>query len=199
MFSKLLLNSLYGKLSANPAEYRSYIIIPPDKAAALADPKSTYSFAGELGPWALASRPLEDHLRRYYNVATGASITGYVRAMLWRAIHSSKGAMYCDTDSIACRGRGAAVRLGDALGLWKHEGDFDRAGIAGKKLYIFRGAGRPRFYKTAAKGAKLTHAELWRVAAGGAVEYRAEVPTYSIHKAPHFMDRTITKTTKGTR
>lgn len=202
IFCKLMMNALYGKWAANPENYRNYIICPHEKAAELSSGKSAFSFAGELGPWLLASKPLDEYAARYYNVATGASITGFVRAMLWRAIHTCKGVLYVDTDSIAARTKGGAVSLGDALGQWKCEGLFDRAGIAGKKLYIFRGAlgqvdkDGARLYKTASKGVRLTKAELWRVAAGGHVEYEAEVPTYSIHKAPAFVQRNIIRTAK---
>lgn len=202
IFAKLLMNSLYGKWAANPANYRNYIVVPPGDGVALASEKSAFKFAGELGPWILGASPLDEWSSRYYNVATGASITGFVRAMLWRAIHASKGVLYVDTDSIAARAKGAEIILGDNLGQWKCEGYFDRAGIAGKKLYIFRGApgqrdaAGKRLYKTASKGVRLTRAELWRVAAGGSVDYRADVPTYSVHKPPGFVDRQIIRTAK---
>lgn len=210
IFAKLMMNSLYGKWAANPDNYRNYIVVPRDKAHLLDGDKCPYSFGGELGPWALGEKSLDEAAMRYYNVATGASITGFVRAMLWRAIHSSReatrkaglkyGVLYVDTDSIACEVRGSAIHLGDALGQWKCEGHFDRAGIAGKKLYVFRGrlgerdSDGKRLYKTASKGVRLTRAELWRVAAGGSVDYRAEVPTYSVHKPPAFVNRTIRRT-----
>lgn len=200
LFCKLLMNSLYGKFAANPAEYKNYMIVPMDVIAGLDE--CGWEFSGEFGPWGLAQADVEEDRQRYYNVATGASITGYVRAMLWRAICSSEGVIYCDTDSIAVRRRGDAVVLGKALGLWKHEGTFDRAGIAGKKLYIMRGAagwyvdengetlyqsgrqpdGCSRLYKTASKGAKLTHAQLWHVAKGGNVKFVPEAPTFSPKK-----------------
>ena len=183
IFAKLLSNSLYGKWASNPETYRNYITVPPMKAHLLASPKSAFEFAGELGPWVLGAKALDPAATRYYNVATGASIAGLARANLWRAMCSCEGVLYVDTDSIACERRGRAVRLGNDLGFWKHEGDFDRAGIAGKKLYIFRGANYPRTYKVASKGVRLTKAELWRVAAGGAVEYNAEAPSFSVHRA----------------
>jgi hypothetical protein len=194
LMHKLMMNSLYGKWAANPDNYKNYMITPPEHLSALGagvrikrgkGKPIEWHYGGELGCWLLAERPLDGFQKRYYNVATGASITGYVRAMLWRAIHSSKGVIYCDTDSIAVRAKGAGVIIGDNLGQWKHEGDFDRAGIAGKKLYIFRGlpgAGGLRDYKTASKGARLTDAELWKIAAGGEVNYEREVPTYSVTK-----------------
>jgi hypothetical protein len=175
--------------------------------------KKGWQFGGELGPWYLAERSLEDQAKRYYNVATGASITGFVRAMLWRAIHSSKGVLYCDTDSIAVEQPGGAVRLSSSLGDWKHEGRFDKAGIAGKKLYILRGApgwwttkegglvysrskpkGAEKLCKTASKGVRLSKEQLWRVAAGATVTYETEHPTYSVKSAPKFINRKIRRT-----
>lgn len=202
LFNKLIMNSLYGKFAANPDNYHSFMIVPPSDADAFAQGgidgiRGGWEFGGEIGPWLLAQRDLDDWQKRYYNVATGASITGFVRAMLWRGICSSKGVLYCDTDSIAVERKGAAVTLGNAIGEWKHEGDFDRAGIAGKKLYIFRGipdSKGNRAYKSASKGVRLTKAELWRVAKGGSVDYYAEVPTYSVAKTPFFTNRKIMRT-----
>lgn len=187
LFAKLLMNSLYGKFAANPENYRNYMIVPMDVIPGLGP--MGWSFAGELGPWALAEAPLDDEQKRYYNVATGASITGFVRAMLLRAIATSRGVMYCDTDSIAVRQKGSALPMGEKLGQWKFEGSFDKAGIAGKKLYIFRGipdrAGHRKF-KTASKGARLTHAQLWEVAAGGIVISSLEAPKFSASASPDF-------------
>lgn len=195
LFAKLFMNSLYGKFAANPDNYNNYILIPASRIADLAG--SGWEFGGELGDWILGEAPLADFQKRYYNVATGASITGYVRAMLWNAIQSSDGVLYCDTDSIAVRKAGAAVTLGDSLGQWKDEGEFDRAGIAGKKLYIFQGcadAQGKRTYKTASKGARLSHSELWEVASGDEITFTPEVPTFSMRKAPVFTSRRIVKT-----
>ncbi len=207
LFAKLFMNSLYGKFAANPAAYSNYMIVPMNVIAGL--PATGWKFSGEFGPWGLAEAPLEEDRQRYYNVATGASITGFVRAMLWRAICASKGVIYCDTDSITAES--ASVVYGGNLGQWKHEGNFDRCGIAGKKLYIMRGAngwyedsdgktlysptvkpaGCERLYKTASKGAKLTRSQLWHVAKGGNVEHVAEAPTFSPKKEPVFTNRKI--------
>ena len=102
--------------------------------------------------------------------------------------------LYCDTDSIACEGDVHGLDTGGALGQWKHEGDFDKAGIGGKKLYIFQGRKKgkaARKYKTASKGARLTNAELWKVAEGGEVIYRPDTPTFSVHAPPKFTSRRI--------
>lgn len=208
LFCKFFMNSLYGKFAANPSNYKNYMIVPMDVIGGLES--QGWSFSGEFGCWGLAESPLDEERQRFYNVATGASITGFVRAMLWRAICASKGVIYCDTDSIAVRDVGDGVVLGGMLGQWKHEGDFDRAGIAGKKLYIMRGAagwwedengntvhqavkpvGGERLYKTASKGAKLTRAQLWHVAKGGNVEFEPIAPTFSPKKAPVFTKRKL--------
>ena len=196
LFAKLFMNSLYGKFAANPERYSNYCVVPKENAADIDG--SGWNFAGELGPWVLAESELLEEEKRYYNVATGASITGFVRAMLFNAIHTSKGVLYCDTDSIAVERVGASITLGSKLGQWKDEGDFDKAGIGGKKLYIFQGKRLPatgeRKNKTASKGVRLTDKELWEVAAGKVVQYEPEAPTFAIRKAPVFQKRNVSKT-----
>lgn len=199
LFAKLLMNSLYGKFGANPENYAEYVILPPEEQESLLDPENDFSLSGELGPWLLGERDLNDEEMRYYNVATSASITGYVRAYLWRAICKTgrENILYCDTDSIATTDSGNGLDTGKELGKWKHEGEFDRAGIAGKKMYIFRGKKRgnkEREYKTASKGVKLTNAQLWKVAGGTPVVYEPENPSFSVHAPPRFVSRKITLT-----
>lgn len=201
LFGKLFMNSLYGKFASNPENYRNYMVVPMDVIAGLE--QEGWTFAGEMGPWALAEQVLSTEQQRYYNIATGASITGFVRAMLWRHICDSGGVLYCDTDGIAVERKGSSMILSDDLGKWKHEGDFDRAGIAGKKLYIFRDAehkaryscmlhpGEKCMYKHASKGARLTHQQLWMVARGVTVEYVPDVPTFSPTRAPVFTKRKL--------
>lgn len=184
---KLTMNSLYGKFAANPENYKNYMIVEP--RAMYAYQSQGWQHGGMLGDWALAQCDLTDEQSHYYNVATGASITGYVRAMLWRAICGSERVLYCDTDSLAIAGY-ADIDEGKKLGQWKHEGDFDRAGIAGKKLYIFRGIdGTPDKY--ASKGVRLTTAELWRVARGETVRYQSEAPTFSVRMPPRQIARNV--------
>lgn len=180
LFAKLFMNSLYGKFAANPRNYKNYMVIPPEVTPGLKN--LGWRASGEFGPWMLAESDLSEERQRFYNVATGASITGFVRAMLWRAIKGAKGVVYCDTDSLTVEQAGVGIRLGDGLGEWKHEGQFDRIGIAGKKLYIMRGVPDnvtgERAYKTASKGVRLTHNQLWHVAKGGTVDYVSEAPTF---------------------
>lgn len=194
LFAKLLMNSLYGKFGSNPENYKSYMVAPKSDFNDLLE-DDTYTIGGELGPWLLAQRELTEEELKFFNVATAASITGYVRAFLWRALHSTglENALYCDTDSIATASENCHVLdTGDKLGQWKHEGEFLRAGIGGKKMYIFEPkSGKPKDYKTASKGVKLTNAELWAVAKGKEVCFYPDAPTFSVHKKPEFVKRRI--------
>lgn len=195
LFAKLFLNSLYGKFGACPENYAEYYVtgiehvgaLSPDNRAEWIEIEGRpWSFAGFLGPHALARSPLPENRQRFYNVATAASITGYTRALLWRALCASEGVLYCDTDSMAAVT--PRVPLGPDLGAWEVEGEFTRAAIAGKKLYAFRytDATRPKKlgrkirWKTASKGVKLTPSQIMKVAKGGTVNYTPEVPTYSV-------------------
>lgn len=195
LFSKLFMNSLYGKFGADPSAYAEYYVTeienvgtlsPENRAEWIKLEGRAWSFAGFLGPHALATSPLPEPRQRYYNVATAASITGYTRALLWRALCASEGLLYCDTDSIAAVE--PRVPLGPDLGAWEIEGNFSRGAIAGKKLYAFRYApgsepkrrGKKIVWKTASKGVKLTASQILKVARGGTVNYVPQVPTYSV-------------------
>lgn len=189
IFSKLFLNSLYGKFGANPDNYNEYTIVPPRYIeAAECD---GYGYCAELGPWALCSKPLEEHKARYYNVAVAASITGFVRAYLWRAINECKEVLYCDTDSIACIDTGTLELDKTQLGAWDVEAHCDHGGIAGKKLYAFHT--RDGQWKTASKGVRLSAKEILEVAKGGTVEYIPQNPSFSLKRGIKFVSRKIQK------
>lgn len=195
LFAKLFMNSLYGKFGANPENYSDFMLRPESERNELDEDVVWYD-SGNLGDWILAERDLEEHEMRFYNVVTAASITGFVRAYLWRAIQATgiKNMLYCDTDSIATSSEGHSLDTGEGLGKWKHEGEFDKAGICGKKLYIFRGipdAKGKRENKQASKGARLTEDQLWQIASGAEVLYKPEAPTFSVHHAPRFISRRI--------
>lgn len=196
LFCKLMLNALYGRYAMNPRRYFDYQILPHDMIGLLHPDNEkewldkvgrVWSFAGYFGPNVLARSPIPEDKWRFYNVATAASITGFVRAFLWRAICASDGVLYCDTDSIAAAN--PVVEMGDELGQWDIEGRFTAGAIGGKKLYGFKylEEDRPRDqngnllnYKVASKGAKLSYAEVRKIARGETVRYVPEVPTYRI-------------------
>jgi hypothetical protein len=180
VFYKLLMNGLYGKFASDPRNYGTYTLHDIGLMSALMHPKSDETFAGMLGEWCLGYEPLSGSEARFYNVATSASITGFVRAYLWRNIKKCKGVLYCDTDSIACSV--SNVRMGTELGEWDCEGEFDRACIAGRKLYAFRRVKPDKdgeLWKVRSRGVRLNWREVMAVSHGKEIEYRPEVPTYT--------------------
>lgn len=202
LFAKIFLNALYGKFAANPAKYNEFRLSHPERLI-------EYRTEGWLpdgddpqwGTRYLIRRPIPEAKQRFYNLATAASITGFVRAQLWRAIHQCKGVLYCDTDSIAATDV-SGLQTGDALGQWKTELRCDRYAIAGKKLYAFHNRDFDREkdepekeWKTASKGTDLTPEEIISVSKGKSVLYNPEVPTYSVHRQePRFIPRTVRMT-----
>jgi len=196
LFAKNMLNALYGRYAMDSRRYHDYQILPADcigylhrdNAKQWKDAEGrAWEFAGYFGPNVLARAPIPEGKWRFYNVATAASITGFVRAYLWRAIVASDGVLYCDTDSIAAAD--PAVELGTELGQWEVEGSFTEAAIAGKKLYGFKyhadsvirdRNGNRVLHKVASKGVKLSYTEIMQVAKGETVRYLPDVPTYRI-------------------
>lgn len=154
LFAKLFLNSLYGKFASAPMNYQNYVNVPAEYVELIGDKELSaqmkkeglsksqldlgrYKNGGLLGPWVLACRALDPFEMRFYNIATSASITGYVRAFLWRTLCACERPLYCDTDSIAAVNFRDDVVFSDQLGDWKHEGDFDFYALAGRKMYAF--------------------------------------------------------------
>lgn len=207
-FAKLLMNALYGKFGSNPDEYREYMVTGwwaiDDSGQA-----GEWQFNCELGDeddGVIVSRPQPEEKQKFYNIATAASITGFVRAFLWEAICNCEGVLYCDTDSIAARDV-SKLDYGEALGQWDLEGRFDYGAFGGKKLYAMHYEGKPRTFslhdkktwgnwKIATKGFKATPKDIIRVAQGKTFLYEPEVPTFSIHAPPRFINRSIKKRPK---
>lgn len=195
IFSKLMLNSLYGKFCANPSDYREYMIIDPEFIDAC-EMDEGFEFDGELGKWALMSKELELQKQRYYNIAVGASITGFQRSLLLRALKKVKEPLYCDTDSIACV-ETADLVLSKELGDWSLEAECSEGAIAGKKLYAFKlkepviKKGEKVTHKIASKGVRLTAKEIYKIADGEEIIAETEFPTFSFKKGPVFIDRKI--------
>lgn len=216
IFGKYFMNSLYGKFGADCSHYAEYTLATDDSIETWI--KRGYQIYEEWshGRTLMQRAPTEENLLditsrwRFYNVATAASITGFVRSYLLRSLYSVSGAIYCDTDSIAARDV-SALDFGKGLGRWKDEGDFDRFAIAGKKMYAFHRSGEPLEYhpdadepswKIASKGVNFARMEkgadhLIALARGAKIKHLPEVPTYSVsRKKPTFIDRSISGTFK---
>lgn len=222
---KLLMNSLYGKFASDYSKYRDYYLCWTQDILRYVDPSPVGANWRKLNTghsepfvpdtdWGnerrLISRAIPEEKHRYYNIATAASITGYVRAMLFEALQEVSQPLYCDTDSIACVDTGC-LSLGDGLGQWKIEGEFDEYAIAGKKMYSFHKSKAPTdfatdhrgdylHYKVACKGVDLDPAQIRQAAGGASITYSPQVPTYSVKKqAPKFIDRNVKLTARDIR
>lgn len=182
---KLAMNALYGKFGANPDNYGNYMLVEFDEIEKIRD----YEFEGMFGRFALMRAPLDEEQENYFNVATAASITGQVRAKLWRAICGSEGVIYCDTDCIFARE--TDVELGSAIGQWEKEGIAETAWLGGKKMYLLEGdfgidkdTGKRKTIKRASKGVQISSSELKDVALGKIVEYKPQAPSFSLYRPP---------------
>jgi hypothetical protein len=193
LFAKIFLNSLYGKFASNPINYETFMTVPTD--AVLEIQNEGWEFCRAISDdVSIVVKPLDEERHRYYDIAVSASITGFVRAYLWRAIKAASGVMYCDTDCLVARDCGK-LDIGEKVGQWGIDAHCDYAAIAGKKLYAFRMSNN-KGYKTASKGVRLTPDEIIQVARGEAVTYSPDVPTFSVKNPIRFQARKITKSEK---
>lgn len=212
LFSKLFMNSCYGGFAMNPENYHEYLLSSAEKLPEhLADGYASYHAWGDGRELLWRKLSLETQRRMYKNIATAASITGYVRAGLFRDLCRVQEPLYCDTDSISAVDV-SCLSLGNELGQWKVELECDQYAIAGKKLYAKRSAFDQGWnkednqfdypkgsHKVACKGVKLTPDEIIAVARGDTVKYNPAVPTYSICRAqPRFTARDVKLTAKPT-
>lgn len=200
-FAKLILNSCYGKFALNPTKFRDYELHPlgdvykcrehlidrclqcyPMGAAHKCDLD-----AAAYSVWAIPVDP-EEAKKSYKNVGTAASITGYVRAYLWRALCAVENPLYCDTDSIICTGT-ADLKIGKELGAWDLEATATEVHIAGKKLYGMKLTDGS--YKTASKGVRATYDEIVKVSGGDEIRIKNAAPTYSLINNPKFISRKV--------
>lgn len=222
LIHKLELNSPYGKLGADCRSYTRAVLFDSKHMADLSldglhyksgqitenDNDPLYTLAGSLGECLVGARPLHEHEMHFYNVATAASITGFVRAYLFDAIMTTgvDNVLYCDTDSIATES-GAGLDCGKKLGQWKHEGDFWQAAIAGRKMYAFfpsicafppvredgaivdTGAA-----KSASKGVQLTAEEILNLARGVGITFAKDAPCFSVRFGQRYISRKIVAT-----
>lgn len=185
-FAKLFLNSLYGKFAANPENYEEYILGEFGN-----EPPEGYAPDSLIGERQLFGRPLPDNKKYFLNVAISASITGFVRAYLWRNIQKCRTVYYCDTDSIICE-RQNGLDIGENLGQWEFEGAANKLSIAGKKLYVAHlESGK---IKQACKGVRISAAEIEKVAGNGTVTYEPDAPTFSIKTGTKFTSRRVRNT-----
>lgn len=200
LFYKFVLNSGYGKFAQNPENYADWFITevgeyPPEwhecTKACEQECRKRWTPAFISGnDYIIWERPLGELF--YYNIATGASITGASRSLLLRGLHMARSPYYCDTDSIICKSLDATIS-DTALGAWKLEATGDTAAICGKKLYaIFDSNGE--CIKKAHKGARLTGPQILSIARGATIEACNPVPSFKWDGSHTFTKRNIRAT-----
>ncbi len=195
LFAKIFLNSLYGKFAANPENYQEFMTLPADLLEGAKEIDGWFYCKMINEKTAIVNRPLPEEKHNYFDVSVAASITGFVRAYLWRNICQCKNVHYCDTDSIAAEE--INVNVGKELGNWEIEAQCDWGAIGGKKLYAFHRApgtykaSKEKEWKTASKGVRLTPDQIIQIAKGDAVIDIPEVPTFSIKRPAIFTPRKI--------
>lgn len=190
ILAKLYLNSLYGKFGQSSLDHMEYSIINSEDIEGYLN--EGYTFDGIMGNLSIVSCPIPKYKQNFYNVATAASVTGYVRAYLMEHIANASNPIYCDTDSLACSDFNGII--GEELGNWEFEGDFEKGAIGGKKLYAFKYKEKEK-YKISSKGAKLSANEIFSIAKGETILYKNIAPTFSVgKKEPTFIERTIRMT-----
>jgi len=223
-FAKLMLVSPYGKFGADPLKYKKTALcgwdeLPMDEEELeeMDEMEMEVNDYIKLKEWKIEgdtdfgktfwSRP--DPGDSFFNVAVAASVTGWVRAYLWRAMCESEDVFYCDTDSIICREFHGKV--GDDIGEWEFEAEsFNGIYIGGKKLYTMELNYCELRYdkndvvikewnngeiKKAHKGARLTHEEIVSIVKEGkTIEWHSEAPTFSLSRGVRYVKREIKMT-----
>lgn len=212
IFYKFVLNSAYGKFAQNPENYSEFHIteigdLPRNwhecEKSCPATCKQVWSPSFMCDNYIIWQRPVQEH--NYYNVATGASITGAARAYLLKGLSHAVDPCYCDTDSIICSSLSGVPLSETELGAWKLEASGDIAAICGKKLYAVYQSKNGKLtdpseqcIKKAHKGARLTGRDIWRIAQGDSIEYHNPVPAFKWDGTHTFTSRTIRQTGRTT-
>lgn len=229
IFYKLIMNSAYGKFAQDPRRYEQYCItvgeLPPeDEIASITNPNGwkPKTINGDTIVW---SKDSPNRFNGFFNVATGASITGAARAVLLDGLSKSKRPVYCDTDSIICESLSGVDFDGSVLGGWKLEAVGEVFACAGKKLYALFTRNREAwvkatakmgdedrarmdtvsidgetFYciKKACKGSVLSGSQIFAVANGAEIRYVSDRPTFSLFTGKEEWEKPMERLIKRT-
>jgi hypothetical protein len=196
LYYKLLLNNAYGKFAQNPSNYEDYYFndgsMPEDGLYIEGINDNGWQPRYQCNGHCIWARKSRHGHSGYFNVATGASITGAARAKLLYGLSRATRPIYCDTDSIVCRSLDVPCDT-KSIGDWETEATGEVMAIAGKKMYaLFDADGRT--VKQASKGVGLTAAEIKRVAQGETITYKSPVPSFHLDGTVDFLTRTIQAT-----
>lgn len=181
LFAKLMLNAAYGKFGQDGRKFEKFCIC---EFGEWPEGDGWLPYSDTPTGQRIFSRP--DPQESFFNVATAASITGSVRAKLWRALCASDRPMYCDTDSIMCEN--STVPLGKKIGEWELEIEPTEIYIAQRKMYAVRDAEGKT--KTASKGVRLSFEQIAEgVISGRNITSYRDAPAYSLKYGARFFSR----------
>lgn len=207
MFSKFMLNSCYGKFGQSPDNFMDWFI-NHDFGNDVILEANGYTKKVEYEEFELWARPALINKSAYYNVAIAASITSAARSILLDGLQKADRPIYCDTDSIFCRGFTGEIS-DTTLGAFKLEKTAPMAAIAGKKLYTLYSPetlAKPKTVwnsefkehdpnpdrkplKLSSKGGTLTMDDIIELCRGGEVLYENDAPTFSTQRETRFIKR----------
>lgn len=203
-FDKIFMNSLYGKFGSDIERYKRHFFYSREEFGRLKEnglgPDDDYF---QFKEWIVLRTPKDaSSEQRYYHVGTAASITGFVRAMLWRAVCAAERPLYCDTDSVKAQAFPlGSIDIGPELGQWEIEEEYDYLAIAGKKMYAGRNRERAldrhgkkivEQWKSRSKGVRLGADQIVHISQGGFVDYHPEAPSFKLRgDRPEFISRHI--------
>lgn len=225
IFYKLIMNSAYGKFAQDPTKYEQFNItvgaFPPAEELRSETNPNGWKLKTQNGDTMIWSKPSPNRFNGYYNVATGASITGASRAVLLDGLSKSKKRLYCDTDSVICDDMSGVNFNGAELGGWKLEAEGEVFACAGKKLYALFTSDKSVWVKTvekmseeqtaqfdtisldgtiyycikkACKGSVLSGSQIYRVAMGEEIRYKSDRPNFNLDGSVDYIERNIKRT-----
>lgn len=196
LFAKLIQNAGYGKFGMDGRDFKDYLVLEEGEKAPL-----VYDDDGELSdkqwqPYTQVDTgemifEKDNPKMEFYDVATAASITGWVRAYLWRAICASENPLYCDTDSIICKEFHGVI--GDQLGEWSVDAHLEAAYIAQRKMYAVKKTDGT--WKYACKGIPKNKVDAQAIVKGVTsrenIVVEKDAPSFSLKYGARFMAREI--------
>jgi hypothetical protein len=207
LFSKLLMNSCYGKTGQAGDEYEQYRLDEAENAENLS--LDGWQIRNELEDGRIVYfRPEPKERWRFYDVGFALSVTGCVRATILRNMVAAKKAKstvhYVDTDGIQTSGKWAPKESKN-LGDWKLEAKFSEMHYGGKKMYAGKllksywykdeDTGRTVKWKKANKGVVLTAAQIVQIATDGkTLLYKKDSPSMGILSQTKYIKRRVKAT-----
>lgn len=184
-------NCGYGKFAADPDKYYDWCVCEIGQ-----DPRDypggeSFTWYSDVFGRSLWRRPVEENIKEegFFDVATAASITGYQRAKLWRALCAVRTPLYSDTDSILCVEPGQLELSQKQLGAWKVEMRPVYTVVCGKKLYACVDAAGET--KIACKGVRMEIEEMIELSKNKYFKWSSKNPSFSVKSGFSYLEREI--------